>query len=114
MRKLFPFLAIAFLFQSCFTYKSSDLTPDKMTAGKTYKIQRNNKYEKVTINRITDSSAIVTQRFEEKSIPLSEITKVKTRKFSMAKTVVYPIAAVAVVTGIFVLTYDGPEVMGGN
>lgn len=106
--------AILFLFQSCYTYKSFDNSPDRMIVGKTYKIQRNGskKFEKITIKGFSDSSAVVTQRFEAKKIPLSEISKVKSRKFSVVKTVLYPVAAVTAIAGLFALTYNGPQVSG--
>lgn len=112
MKKSILLIAILFLFQSCYTYKNFDSSSDRMIVGKTYKIQRNNKkkFEKITVKSFSDSSIVVMERFEEKKIPLSEITKVRSRKFSIIKTVGYPVAVVAVITGIFVLTYDGPQV----
>lgn len=106
MRKLFLILASVFLFQSCYTFRTSDITPDKMVVGESYKIQRNSKYEKVSITKITDSSAIVAKGFQEKHIKLSEITAIKTRKFSIVKTAVLPIAIVGTLVGLEVLAWQ--------
>lgn len=84
------------------------MSPDKMTIGKTYKIQRNNKYQKVIVKSINDSTAVVSKRGEEENIPLAEITKVKSRKFSIVKTIVLPMTVAAAVTGLMILSYDGP------
>lgn len=110
MRKLYLLLAIAFLFQSCFSYKAMDNDPSKMEAGKTYKIKRNHKYSKVIFHNVNDSMILVTKDFEKQEIPIKDITSIKKRKFSIVKTVVYPLAVTAAITGIFVLAYDGPQI----
>ena len=110
MKKLFLLLAIAFLFQSCFNYKRMELVPSKMVTGQKYKIERNHKFFKVTFNRITDSSIIVTKNWKEEQIPLKEITAVKKRKFSIVKTVAVTVAVSAALTGLFILSYDGPSI----
>ncbi len=83
MRKLFSLLTIAFLCQSCFSYKAIDNDPSKMEAGKTYKIERNHKYAKVVFHGIKDSTILVNEKFEEKQIPIKDITNIKKRKFSV-------------------------------
>jgi len=110
MRRLLLFLAIVFSFQSCFTYRISDLSPDKMNSGEKYKILRNNKYEKVKIKQITDNYAIIELKYgKQKNIPLAEITKVRKRKFSIIKTVALPTTVAVGIAGLFALTYKGPN-----
>ena len=110
MKKLSALVALMFLFQSCFSYKVMDNDPSKMEEGKTYKIERNHKYAKVVFHSIKDSSIVVTKDFEEKEIPIKDITNIKKRKFSIVKTTVYPLAVTAAVAGLFVLTYKGPTI----
>ncbi len=111
MRKLYLLLAITFLFQSCFTYKH-EVDPNAMVAGKTYKIKHKNKSSKVIFKSIADSAIVVTKDFEEAKIPLKDIKGIKKRKFSIVKTVVYPLGVVAAITGLFVLAYSGPSTGG--
>ncbi|MGL2965528.1 hypothetical protein [Flavobacterium sp. XGLA_31] len=111
MKKLFLLLAIAFLFQSCFSYKKMENDPLKMEPGKKYKIERNNKNYKVTFDSLTDKSILITRKNRTKEeIPINEITSIRKRKFSIGKTVALPVTIAATVTGIFILTYDGPNI----
>lgn len=114
MRKLLLLLALTFLAQSCFSYKDYNTSPGNMVAGRKYKIQRNNKYEKVVVKSVNDSTVIVSKGSKEKTIALSEITKVKTRKFSTVKTIVLVPATAALIAGIFIISYNGPNVQVGG
>lgn len=106
MKKLLILSTIAFLFQGCFTYKVFDNTPDKMVVGRTYKIQRNNKYERVNIENITETDVTISTAGRKESIPLSEITKVKSRKFSIVKTAALPVSIVAGLVGLAVIAWQ--------
>ncbi len=112
MRKLYLLVAIAFLFQSCFSYKAIDNDPSKMETGRTYKIERNRKYSKVVFHAIKDSTILVSKNFEEQQIPIKDITGIKKRKFSIVKTIGLPLAVATAITGLFILTYDGPSTGG--
>lgn len=112
MRKLFLLLAIVFLLQSCFSYKAMDNNPSKMETGKTYKIERNHKYSKVVFHNTKDSTILVSKNFKEQQIPIKDITSIKKRKFSIIKTVAFPLTIAAALTGLFILTYDGPSTGG--
>lgn len=114
MSKFLLLLALTFLAQSCFSYKDYNTSPGNMEAGRKYKIQRNNKSEKVVVRSINDSTAIVSKGSHEKTILLSEITKVKTRKFSTVKTIALVPATAALIAGIFIIGYDGPNVQVGS
>ncbi|WP_162126928.1 hypothetical protein [Flavobacterium phycosphaerae] len=110
MRKLFLLLAIAFLFQSCFSYRI-DTKPTEMIVGKTYKIETNHKKFKARVKSINDSAVVVIKRnFDEKQIPLNEITYAKKKKFSIIKTVLIPTAIAATITGFLIVAYSGPSI----
>lgn len=103
MKKIILLLALLFLFQSCFSYKAMENDPTKMEAGKTYKIERNHKYSKVVFHSIKDSTILVNEKFEEKQIPINDITNIKKRNFSIIKTVAYPLAVIAVLSGMYII-----------
>lgn len=103
MKKLFLLLVMFFLLQSCFSYKAMDNDPSKMETGKTYKIERNHKYTKVVFYDIKDSTILVNEKFEEKQIPIKDITNIKKRNFSIIKTLGYPLAVIAVLSGMYII-----------
>ena len=108
---MFLLLAIAFLFQSCFSYKQMENDPSKMEPGKKYKIERNHKNYKVTFNSLTDKSILVTRKnWTKEEILIKDIKSIKKRKFSIIKTVALPVTLAATLTGLFILTYDGPSI----
>ena len=80
--------------------------PSKMIAGKTYKIERNHKCIKIIFNSRKDSAIVVTRHFEQEQIPIKEITGIRKRKFSIVKTLLLPPTIAAVLTGLFVLSYQ--------
>lgn len=106
MRKLFLVFTITFSFQSCFSYKQFDGTPDKMVAGKEYKIEQNNKYQRVHVESITATDVTLWTATTKKTIPLSEITNVQSRKFSVVKTVALPVSIVAGLVGLAVIAWQ--------
>lgn len=106
MRKLTLLLALAFLVQSCYSYRI-DTKPTDMIVGKIYKIKTNHKTSRVTIKSINDSSVVVRKRnFEEKEIPLNQITQAKKRKFSIVKTIALPVTIAAVATIAFAASFN--------
>ena len=109
MRKLIFLLALAFLVQSCFSYRI-DTKPNEMIVGKRYKIQRGNKSSKILVKSINDSTVLVMKNWKEEQIPLKEITEMKKRKFSVIKTIALPTTIAVVAVGIFALSYSGPSV----
>jgi hypothetical protein len=98
MRKIFLGIALLILLQSCFSYKAMENDPRNMETGKTYKIERNQKYTKVVFHNVKD--------FEEKQIPINDITDIKKRKFSVVKTVGLPLSIVVGLVGLFALSYN--------
>jgi hypothetical protein len=106
MKKFFLLLAMLLLLQSCFSYKAMDNNPSLMEPGKTYKIERNQKYTKVVFHNVKDSTILVAEDFEEKQIPIKDITNIKKRKFSVLKTIGLPVTVVAGLVGLFALSYN--------
>lgn len=103
MKKIFLLLAMLVSLQSCFSYKAMDNDPSKMEVGKTYKIERNHKYAKVVFYGMKDSTILVNEKFEEKQIPIKDITNIKKRNFSVIKTIVYPLSVIAVLSGMYII-----------
>ena len=106
MRKIFLGIALLILLQSCFSYKAMENDPTKMETGKTYKIERNQKYTKVVFHNVKDNTIIVSEDFEEKQIPINDITAIKKRKFSVVKTVGLPLSIVVGLVGLFALSFN--------
>lgn len=79
-------IAISFLFQSCYTYKTIDLKENALYRGRNYKISQTDKSEKVELQFVNDSALIVSQDNIQKTIPISKITEIKEGKFSTPKT----------------------------
>jgi uncharacterized membrane protein YukC len=114
MKKIVILVALAFLLQSCFSYRIDTKTTD-MIVGKKYKIQRDNKSSKVTIKSINDSTAVVmTTRLEETQISLKGITQVKKRKFSIVKTFALPITIAAVATLALAVSFQNGNIGMGE
>lgn len=88
MKKIFYLLSIFFLMSSCFSYIQTNISPSQMVAGKKYKIELNNKFKKVTIRNVNDSTAIVSNGVNTEQIQLKDIRTIQTRKFSVVKTLV--------------------------
>ncbi len=106
MKKIFLGIALIILCQSCFSYKAMDNDPTKMETGKTYKIKQNHKYSKVVFHNVKDNTILVSEDFEEKQIPINDITDIKKRKFSIVKTVALPLSIIAGLVGLFALSYN--------
>jgi hypothetical protein len=118
MKKLFLVLGIAFLLQSCFSYRH-ETDASAMVVGKKYKIERNHKTRKFFYTRATDSAIVVSKsrNGKEVQIPLKEITGIRKKKFSAVKTIaLIPITAATAVL-VFLLTDPGinmGEIQGPN
>lgn len=106
MRKMFLGITILILCQSCFSYKAMENDPLKMETGKTYKIERNQKYYKVVFHNVEGNTILVSENFVDKQIPINDITDIKKRKFSIVKTVSLPMSVIAGLVGLFVLSYN--------
>jgi hypothetical protein len=104
MRRIFLLIAITFLLQSCYSYKSVEVNPQTMAIGQVYKIERkNHKTAKVTFTRNADSAIVVWNNRVEEQIPLKDIKRAGERKFSWVKTALwYPIT---VITFLVLLIY---------
>ena len=91
MRTLFLLLTITILVQSCYSYKELRNNSYQYETVKHYKVHHEKIRTVVNIKSITDSILfVITNRLEKKSISLDSITKVKKRKFSIWKTLLFP------------------------
>ncbi len=96
---------ISYLLHSCYSYKSIDLRKTTVVVGKKYKILQNKKFLKAKLISFNDSIANFKRGNTEKPINLSEIQKLKKRKFSASKTVLLP---VSIIIGAFtIIIIDG-------
>ena len=110
MKKISLVLGIALLLQSCYSYKKVAVEPKTMVIGQTYKIERNHKTSKVVYTSNVDSAIVVLKHGAEERIPLKDITSAREKKFSIVKTIVFVPATAAVIAGLFILTYSGPNI----
>lgn len=99
MKKISLLLAIAFLFQSCYSYKSVEVNPKTMVIGQEYKIERNHKTSKIVYTQNADSAIYVLKNGNEERIALKDISSARQKKFSLAKTLLWiPITLIAITT----------------
>lgn len=68
MKKIIVFLiAISFLFQSCYSYKSINPTTAYLKNGRIYKIKQQTGFEKVKLKSFTDSTmTVINGKIEKK------------------------------------------------
>jgi hypothetical protein len=107
MRKsIIHILLLSFLLQSCYSYRVIDKN-SKLAIGKKYKVKQLNKYEKVRLLSITDTTIIVSNnKNSQNTIDLNDIKIIKKRHFSVTKTVLLPIGIVIVGVGT-IIAVDG-------
>ncbi len=92
MKTLIFLLSASILFSSCFSYRTMNLSKDKIVVDKMYKIKlREQKKMKVIISKIDSSSiAYIKVGFykdkEIEEILLFEIEDIRERRFSYVKT----------------------------
>ena len=86
MKKII-FLVLIILIQSCFSYKTIDLKSTKLIAEHKYKIAEDKKLIKARLKSFDDSTATMMVGKTEKQIEFSKIKIIKTRKFSVLKTI---------------------------
>ncbi|MCF6131309.1 hypothetical protein [Flavobacterium wongokense] len=106
MRKLFLILSIAFLFQSCFTYRAYNAPASNMEVGRTYKIERNNKSENLKIKAIDENNVTIMSVGRQETFPLSEITKIHSRRMSVLKTAALPVIVIGSLVGLAVVAWQ--------
>jgi hypothetical protein len=99
-------LSISFLLQGCYSYKTVDLKTTTLNIGKTYKITHDNVKTKARLISSNDSIITVKKGKHEEQIPVSGITKMKMRKFSVVKTVLLPVGIMVTTVGFIILTFD--------
>ena len=80
-------IVISFLFQSCYTYRTIDLSKTPLKLGETYKIRQEDKFIKGKLRTIYDSTITVVVNKNEKIILLSDVNEIKERKISALKTI---------------------------
>ena len=114
MKKFTLLFVVALLVESCYSYKQVNVDPKTMVIGKEYKIERNNKTSKVVYTQNADSVIFVMKNGIQDQILIKEITSVKEKKFSVVKTILFPIATSIVIVGIVGMTYGGSNVTVGN
>lgn len=110
MKKLIVLLvASAFLFQNCYSYKSIEMKNTPLVIDKVYKIKYENKFYKGIF--ISQNDSIIRMIFNKKELTLSktEIEIIKKRNFSVLKTIGLPLMIIAIIVGVFTLTYNGPQ-----
>lgn len=93
-------LAISFLFQSCYTYRTIDLKDTPIVVGKNYKIRQDAKFVKSKIEAVNDSTMTFAKGNVVKDILISEIKEIKESKFSTLKTVGLVLGTGLVVLGV--------------
>lgn len=98
-------LAISFLFQSCYTYRTIDLKDTAVIVGKNYKIRQDTKFVKSKIEAVNDSTITVAEGNAVKDILMSEIKEMKESKFSTLKTVGL-VLGIGLVAAIIVVAID--------
>ena len=113
-KRFISIIALSFLIQSCYSYKSIDLKKTSLAVGKKYKIQQNNKFIKVELIGLNYSIANFKTKDDEKQINLSELQKLKERKFSVTKTVLLPISIILGSTTIMLTTGGSLIRVGGS
>ena len=107
MKKLITLFAAAFLFQSCFSSRSVSQYDQNLQLEKRYRIETAKKtYRDARLKSANDSTLTVLAYNETVELRRSDIKKMKRRKFSVVKTIAYPVGTVAVIVGVFAATYD--------
>lgn len=107
-------LAISFLFQSCYTYRTIDLKDTPIVVGKNYKIRQDAKFVKSKIEAINDSTITIAKGNVVKDILISEIKEIKEPKFSTLKTVGLVLGSGLVVLGIVAAIEMSNFYIGGS
>jgi hypothetical protein len=106
-------LAFSFLLQSCFSYKTIDSDSKLLEIGKTYKIKVGNKEHVGKLVSVNDTLTTLQFVNKQRDFKTEDIKLIKKRKFSIVKTALLPVAIVAVISVIFLATYD-PNIKLGN
>lgn len=75
-----------FLIQSCKSYKTIDIKENALKVDKKYKIRLDEKFVKAKLISFNDSIANFRMNKTEREIPLSEIKELKSKRFSVGKT----------------------------
>lgn len=88
MKKTFlTILLFCLLLQSCYSYRTIDLNKTKLVENKKYKIKTTDKFIKVRLIDLNDSTAVFKNGKNQNEIAISDLKAVKVRKFSVVKTV---------------------------
>lgn len=106
-------ILVSLLLQSCLSYHTIDKKSVSISTNKKYIITVSNKQYKGRITSFTDS--VVTFKTNNKIVNFNtdDIRLVKQQKFSLVKTILFPVAISAVTVGLFIVTYN-PEIKVGN
>ena len=84
---IYIIIILSFLLHSCMSYKAIDLQQDSFKVGKIYKIKQEDKFEKVFLKKVNDSSLTVLINKNEKQILITDIKEIKMQKFSILKSI---------------------------
>lgn len=106
MKNTIYFLAILILFQSCYAYKAFDLKNHETIKPKKVKIElKNSSKVKGNITKINNDKIVLKKINETVEISITDIEKIKGRKFSYLKTIglTYGIALTALIILLGVL-----------
>ena len=92
MKNLIYLLSSCILFSSCYSYKTVDLSKNKLILTEKYKIKTaTSKKIKGRIAKFNDNTLVLIKNKIKTEILLSEIQSIKKRKFSYLKTIGFPI-----------------------
>lgn len=109
-KQILLYLSCIFLFQSCYSYREIDKNNNSKKIGNTYSVRINKSNYKGKLLVFNDSIVTLKKGVTEKEFKISEISKFKQRKFSVVKTILLPIGISAAIVGLFLATYDGPQI----
>ncbi len=112
MRKIISLMIATLFVTGCYSYKPIDMDKESFAIGHRYKLYgaERNKI-KGKIQAVTDSTITVHQTSGKVSvIKVEKIGNAKKGKFSILKTVGIPLFTFAAVSGLAILSWDGPGI----
>jgi len=103
MKHLLLWLLMASICQGCYSYKHADATSTNLVLHQKYRIKLKDKTFKATLTALNDSTITVLKGSKEMQIKRSDIREIKSRHFSLLKTVGYSAATLVAFVGIYVV-----------
>jgi hypothetical protein len=106
MKSLYLLCIIAFVCQSCYSYKNVGNDAGNLIVGRKYKISLKDKCVKANFVSANDSVLTVMRHQKKGEIRRSEIEKIEGKKFSLWKTIAYPVIIIVVIVGGAAVLYS--------